>query len=78
MSDESSGADENLAHPWRALTICLLGGGMVLLDVSIVNVALPSIRTGLLQTGSAARGRGSASSLSRPARKRKEEPACGS
>jgi EmrB/QacA subfamily drug resistance transporter len=47
MSDESSRADENLAHPWRALTICLVGGGMVLLDVSIVNVALPSIRAGL-------------------------------
>jgi EmrB/QacA subfamily drug resistance transporter len=32
---------------WRALAICLVGGFMVLLDVSIVNVALPSIRTGL-------------------------------
>lgn len=32
---------------WRALAVCLLGGSMVLLDVSIVNVALPSIRTGL-------------------------------
>jgi EmrB/QacA subfamily drug resistance transporter len=28
---------------WKALTICLLGGGIVLLDVSIVNVALQSI-----------------------------------
>ena len=53
MSDESSRADENLAHPWRALTICLVGGGMVLLDVSIVNVALPSIRTGLAASESA-------------------------
>jgi EmrB/QacA subfamily drug resistance transporter len=34
-------------HRWRALAICLVGGFMVLLDVSIVNVALPSIRTGL-------------------------------
>ncbi|HEX2905078.1 MAG TPA: MFS transporter [Jatrophihabitans sp.] len=34
-------------HPWRALAVCLVGGGMVLLDVSIVNVALPSIRQGL-------------------------------
>ena len=53
MSDEASRADENLAHPWRALTICLVGGGMVLLDVSIVNVALPSIRTGLTASESA-------------------------
>jgi EmrB/QacA subfamily drug resistance transporter len=38
-------------HPdpqrWRALTVCLSAGFMTLLDVSIVNVALPSIRTGL-------------------------------
>ena len=32
---------------WRALTVCLSAGFMTLLDVSIVNVALPSIRTGL-------------------------------
>ena len=32
---------------WKALTVCLVGGAMVLLDVSIVNVALPSIRAGL-------------------------------
>ncbi len=32
---------------WRALAVCLVGGFMVLLDVSIVNVALPSIRTAL-------------------------------
>ncbi len=32
---------------WRALAVCLVAGGMCLLDVSIVNVALPSIRTGL-------------------------------
>ncbi len=32
---------------WRALAICLVGGFMVLLDVSIVNVALPAIRVGL-------------------------------
>jgi EmrB/QacA subfamily drug resistance transporter len=34
-------------HRWRALAVCLVGGFMVLLDVSIVNVALPSIQTGL-------------------------------
>ncbi len=32
---------------WRALMVCLVAGGMCLLDVSIVNVALPSIATGL-------------------------------
>ncbi|MGI9156423.1 MAG: MFS transporter [Marmoricola sp.] len=35
------------AMRWRALAVCLVAGGMTLLDVSIVNVALPSIRTGL-------------------------------
>lgn len=32
---------------WRALSVCLVAGFMTLLDVSIVNVALPSIRSGL-------------------------------
>lgn len=32
---------------WRALTVCLSAGFMTLLDISIVNVALPSIRDGL-------------------------------
>lgn len=32
---------------WRALTVCLSAGFMTLLDVSIVNVALPSIQAGL-------------------------------
>jgi EmrB/QacA subfamily drug resistance transporter len=32
---------------WRALSVCLVAGFMALLDVSIVNVALPSIRHGL-------------------------------
>ena len=32
---------------WHALAICLAAGAMTLLDVSIVNVALPSIREGL-------------------------------
>ncbi len=35
------------ANRWRALAVCLVGGFMVLLDVSIVNVALPSIQSGL-------------------------------
>lgn len=35
------------AHRWQALSVCLVAAGMTLLDVSIVNVALPSIRTGL-------------------------------
>ncbi|MEE1788561.1 MFS transporter [Streptomyces sp. SP17BM10] len=32
---------------WRALAVCLVAGFMTLLDVSIVNVALPTVRTGL-------------------------------
>ncbi|MCC9307800.1 MFS transporter [Kitasatospora sp. RB6PN24] len=32
---------------WRALAVCLVAGFMTLLDVSIVNVAVPSIRLGL-------------------------------
>ncbi len=34
-------------HRWQALAVCLVAGFMTLLDVSIVNVALPSIRDGL-------------------------------
>ncbi|MEV6206953.1 DHA2 family efflux MFS transporter permease subunit [Kitasatospora sp. NPDC051914] len=32
---------------WRALVVCLIAGFMTLLDVSIVNVALPTVRAGL-------------------------------
>lgn len=32
---------------WRALSVCLVAGFMSLLDVSIVNVALPSMQSGL-------------------------------
>lgn len=43
------------AHPpnplrWKALVVCLTAGFMSLLNVSIVNVALPAIRTGLSAT----------------------------
>ncbi|WP_111494346.1 MFS transporter [Peterkaempfera bronchialis] len=41
------------AHRWQALAVCLIAGFMTLLDVSIVNVALPSIRTGLHTSESA-------------------------
>ncbi|WP_433888045.1 MFS transporter [Streptomyces sp. CA-111067] len=34
-------------HRWPALAVCLTASFMTLLDVSIVNVALPSIRSGL-------------------------------
>jgi EmrB/QacA subfamily drug resistance transporter len=45
----TSTQDHGGADPrrWKALTVCLVAGFMTLLDVSIVNVALPSIRTGL-------------------------------
>jgi EmrB/QacA subfamily drug resistance transporter len=39
--------DQPDPNRWKALVICLLGGGIVLLDVSIVNVALQSISSGL-------------------------------
>ncbi|MGP4017130.1 MFS transporter [Saccharopolyspora sp. 5N708] len=35
------------ARRWRVLAVCLVAGFMTLLDVSIVNVALPSIQQGL-------------------------------
>ncbi|HEX3004431.1 MAG TPA: MFS transporter, partial [Angustibacter sp.] len=35
------------AQRWRALAVCLVAAFMTLLDISIVNVALPSIREGL-------------------------------
>ncbi|WP_442785611.1 MFS transporter [Actinacidiphila sp. DG2A-62] len=41
-----AGRGENRGR-WRALAVCLTAGFMTLLDVSIVNVALPSIRTGI-------------------------------
>lgn len=37
---------------WKALWVCLVAGFMTLLDVSIVNVALPSIQKGLEATPS--------------------------
>ncbi|OEU96939.1 MFS transporter [Streptomyces oceani] len=50
-ADASStpGAPGHVPDPnrWKALAVCLLAGFITLLDVSIVNVGLPSIRTGL-------------------------------
>jgi EmrB/QacA subfamily drug resistance transporter len=40
-------ADEEDRRRWQALAICLVAGFMTLLDVSIVNVALPSMQQGL-------------------------------
>nr|WP_020551230.1 MFS transporter [Embleya scabrispora] len=39
--------DEPDPRRWQALAVCLIAGFITLLDVSIVNVALPSIRAGL-------------------------------
>ncbi|MGW3468359.1 MFS transporter [Saccharopolyspora sp. NPDC000995] len=39
--------EQESARRWRVLAICLVAGFMTLLDVSIVNVALPSIQQGL-------------------------------
>lgn len=50
----SPGADfQPDPNRWKALAICLVGGAMVLLDVSIVNVALRSINQGLHASGDA-------------------------
>jgi len=50
----AASADPAAPHPaapdprrWRALAVCLVAGFMTLLDVSIVNVAVPSMRAGL-------------------------------
>ncbi|GGY98163.1 DHA2 family efflux MFS transporter permease subunit [Streptomyces nitrosporeus] len=43
----TSGPGPSDPHRWRALGVCLVAGFMTLLDVSIVNVALPSIKEGL-------------------------------
>ncbi len=43
-SDESYTPDP---RRWRALVVCLVAGFMTLLDVSIVNVALPSVAEGI-------------------------------
>lgn len=52
---DRSQAEEFVPDPnrWKALAVCLLGGAMVLLDVSIVNVALRSINVGLHASGDA-------------------------
>ncbi len=41
---------------WRILGVTLVVGFMVLLDVTIVNVAIPSIRTGLDTSAGASSG----------------------
>ena len=45
-STEDAGSD---AHPqrWWALAVCMAAGVMIFIDVSIVNVALPSLQQGL-------------------------------
>ena len=46
-TDPADGAqDAPDPRRWRAFTVCLVAGFMTLLDVSIVNVALPSLREG--------------------------------
>lgn len=51
-SEEPLSPEEH-AQRWKALVVCLVAGGMCLLDVSIVNVAVPSIREGLSADDSA-------------------------
>ncbi|MBO1419990.1 MFS transporter [Streptomyces sp. FH025] len=51
VNPQPPGAPATSAQPdarrWRALAVCLVAGFMTLLDVSIVNVALPTVRVGL-------------------------------
>jgi EmrB/QacA subfamily drug resistance transporter len=55
ISEESRAAGEvepgQDPNRWKALAVCLAGGFMVLLDISIVNVALPSMAHGLHASG---------------------------
>ena len=44
---DPSGSGAPDPRRWQALAVCLVAGFMTLLDVSIVNVALPSIKEGL-------------------------------
>jgi EmrB/QacA subfamily drug resistance transporter len=46
-SEEERKTPEGRDRRWQALAVCLVAAFMTLLDVSIVNVALPSIRGGL-------------------------------
>ncbi|MGW1182012.1 MFS transporter [Streptomyces drozdowiczii] len=46
-ADPGSGHGTPDPRRWQALAVCLVAGFMTLLDVSIVNVALPSIKEGL-------------------------------
>nr|WP_196790798.1 MFS transporter [Motilibacter aurantiacus] len=50
--DPSQPSEEEDPRRWRALAVCLVAAFMTLLDVSIVNVALPSIESGLEATES--------------------------
>jgi EmrB/QacA subfamily drug resistance transporter len=55
VPDEGPTAEEDTGfgpRRWKALAVCLVAGFMTLLDVSIVNVALPSVREGLHTTES--------------------------
>lgn len=47
MAEHGSVAPEPDPRRWRALWVCLIAGFMTLLDVSIVNVALPSMEHGI-------------------------------
>jgi EmrB/QacA subfamily drug resistance transporter len=50
--DEGTATGSEAVNRWPAFAVCLVAGFMTLLDVSIVNVALPSIRTGLKASSS--------------------------
>jgi EmrB/QacA subfamily drug resistance transporter len=51
LPEEAEPAYEPHPHRWRILGVSLVIGFMALLDVSIVNVAIPSMQTGLHTSG---------------------------
>ena len=53
MQTEPAAAAQSYPHRWRILGLTLVIGFMALLDVTIVNVALPSIQSGLGATAQA-------------------------
>ena len=44
---EASPIKKRIAHPWAVLTVLVLGQAMIILDATVVNIALPSTQRDL-------------------------------